>query len=277
MKNILTVLLLSASAALAAPPEFFVFDNGVGRGQWTPEQQAKTVKELGYDGISYNYTKPADLAAWQKACSAQGLKIHGLYVHTFPEKPEQPYDPAFKEAIKLLKGTDTVIWMTLREGKDKTRNFDAESVKIVQEICDLAAAQNVRVALYGHAGFYVQAGADSARIVKLANRPNLGATVNLCHEFMAKQGDKLDETLALAAPIATLASINGVDLANKKYVTRLDQGDFDVGAYVKKLLAAGYKGPIGLQCYSVTGDITENLKANIAAWRKISADLAKSP
>jgi len=45
------------SAALPAP-EFFVFDNGVGRGKWTPEEQAKTLKELGYDGISYNYTNP---------------------------------------------------------------------------------------------------------------------------------------------------------------------------------------------------------------------------
>ena len=70
--------LLLASAAVAAP-EFFVLDNGVGRGSWTPEQQAKTLKDLGYDGIGYNYTKPADLAAWQKAFKGQRLKIYSLY------------------------------------------------------------------------------------------------------------------------------------------------------------------------------------------------------
>src|ERR1019366_9437008 len=78
--------LLLSNAALAAP-EFFVLDNGVGRGAWTPEQQAKTLKELGYDGIGYNYTKPADLVAWQKAFKAQGLKIYSLYVYTFIDKP----------------------------------------------------------------------------------------------------------------------------------------------------------------------------------------------
>ena len=62
----------SSSPASAARPQFFVFDNGVGSGSWTPEQQAKTVKELGYDGISYNYTTPEDLVAWQKALGAQG-------------------------------------------------------------------------------------------------------------------------------------------------------------------------------------------------------------
>ena len=137
--------------APASRPSSSCFDNGVGRGTWTPEQQAKTLKELGFDGISYNYTKPADLAAWQKAFKAQGLKIYGLYVYTFIDKPEH-YDPAFKEAIKMLKGTDTMIWMTLRETKVKG-DHDAEAVKMVQEIADLAQASGVRVALYGHAGF----------------------------------------------------------------------------------------------------------------------------
>jgi sugar phosphate isomerase/epimerase len=265
--------LLLAGVAAAAVPEFFVFDNGVGRGSWTPEQQARTLKELGYDGISYNYTKPADLAAWQKAFKEQGLKIYGLYLHTYLDRPEH-FEPAFKDAIKLLKGTETVVWMTVMAPREKA-DHDAEAARNVQEMADLAAEQGVRVALYGHAGFYVETGADSARIVTMANRPNVGASINLCHEFMAKQGDRLDETLKLAAPLATRVSINGVDMANKQYVLRLDQGDFDVAAYLKKLFAAGYRGPIGLQCYNVKGDITENLKADIAAWRKIAAKLVK--
>jgi len=274
MKNLIAGIMLVAGVACGGTTEFFVFDNGVGRGTWTPEQQARTLKELGYDGISYNYMKPADLAAWQKACKEQGLKIYGLYVHSFPDKPEQPYDPAFKEAIKMLKGTGTVIWLTLREAKDKTRNYDAEGAKIVQEVAGLAAAEGVRVALYGHKGFYVETGADSARIVRLVNRPNVGASINLCHEFLSGKGDALDETIKTAAAISTLISVNGVDVANKKYILRLDQGDFDVAAYLKKLLAAGYKGPVGLQCYGVPGDITENLHADIAAWKKIAAKLA---
>ena len=274
MKEILFALLAFASCAHAQSSGLFAFDNAVGRGQWKPEKQAATLKELGYDGISYNYTKPADLAAWQKACKEQGLKIYGLYVHSFPDKPEQPYDPAFKEAIQMLKGTDTVIWLTLREAKDKTRNYDAEGAKIVQEIAGLAAAAGVRVALYGHKGFYVETGVDSARIVRLVNRPNVGASINLCHEFLSGKGDALDETIKTAAAISTLISVNGVDVANKKYILRLDQGDFDVVAYLNKLFAAGYKGPVGLQCYSVPGDITESLHADIAAWKRIAAKLA---
>ena len=262
--------LLLASAAVAAP-EFFVLDNGVGRGSWTPEQQAKTLKELGYDGIGYNYTKPADLAAWQKAFKGQGLKIYSLYVYTFIDKPVH-YDPAFKEAIKMLKGSDTVIWMTLRETAVKG-DHDAEAVKLVQEVADLAQQSGVRVALYGHAGFYVATANDAVRIVKKVERPNVGASINLCHEFITKNGDRLEETLKTAAPYLTLVTINGVDVKNKKYLLRLDEGDFDMAVWIKKLQAAGYKGPVGLQCFSVKGDVTENLKADIAAWRRISSQL----
>jgi len=268
---VLGASLCFASAAHATAPEFFVLDNGVGRGSWTPEQQAKTLKVLGFDGIGYNYTKPAALAAWQKAFKEQGLKIYSLYVYTFIDKP-QHYDPAFKEAIKLLKGTDTVIWMTLRQTEVKG-DYDEQAVKLVQEIADLAQENGLRVALYGHAGFYVATANDAVRIVKKVNRPNVGASINLCHEFITKNGDKLDETLKNAAPYLTLVTINGVDAANKKYILRLDEGDFDQAAWIKKLLAAGYKGPVGLQCYSVKGDTAENLKADIAAWHKITEQL----
>ena len=271
MKTLIAIILVAHLTVFAAVPEFFVFDNGVGRGKWTPEQQAKTLKELGYDGISYNYTKPAQFAAQQKAFKDKGLKIYGLYVYTYLDRPEH-FDPAFKDAIKLLKGTDTVIWMTLMKPKEKG-DHEAEAVRNVQEMADLAAAQGVRVAIYGHAGMYVETGADAARIMKLANRPNVGASINLCHEFTAKKGDVLDETIKDVAPMAIRISINGVDVVKKNYVERLDQGDFDVAAYLKKLFAAGYQGPVGLQCFNVPGDTLENLKANIAAWKKIAVKL----
>jgi len=47
----------------------------------------------------------------------------------------------------------------------------------------------------------------------------------------------------------------------------LDRGVFDVFGFLKKLTAAGYKGPIGLQCYQVPGDIEDSLRRSMAAWR----------
>ena len=275
---VLVTILLAVSRALAGTsvaPEFFVMDNGVGRGKWTPDQQARTLKELGYAGISYNYTRPEDLARWQEAFKREGLKIYGLYFLTSVGQP-QPYDPRLPEAIRMLRGTGTTLWMTI--GKPKTGgDHEGEAVELVRRIADLARESGVRVALYGHADFYMASATDAHRLATKARRPNVGTTINLCHEFMSKRADQLDETLQAVAPSAILASINGVDASTQQYILRLDQGSFDLALYLKRLLAAGYTGPVGLQCYNVPGDIRENLAANIAAWRKIADRLDERP
>jgi len=63
----------------AGGTKLFVFDNGVGRGKWTPQEQAAALKELGYDGISYNYTNNEDLQKRMEAFKAVNLPIFGLY------------------------------------------------------------------------------------------------------------------------------------------------------------------------------------------------------
>jgi sugar phosphate isomerase/epimerase len=266
----LALVLLAWTAVFAARPEFYVFDNGAGRGSWTPEQQARTLKELGYDGISYNYTTPEDLARWQRAFAAVGLKIYGLYVHTYIDA--EPFDARLPEAIAMLKGTDTVVWITVRESKVKG-DHDARAVQNVQRVADLARPLGVKVALYGHAGFYVEHALDSARVVGKAGRPNVGTTINLCHEFMSGVGDNLAAAVKTVAPTAMRVSINGVDAASRTWITRLDRGDFDMVAFLQQLQQAGYTGPIGLQAYNVPGDPRENLAANIATWRRLTSQL----
>jgi sugar phosphate isomerase/epimerase len=265
---LLTGLLLLHCVAGGAP-QFFVFDNGLGRGTWSAERQARTAKALGFDGVSYNYTNPDELGVWLTTLKAHGLKLYGLYLHTFIDKTEH-YDPTLKEAIRKLQGTDAILWITIRETAVKG-DYDAEAIKVVQDIADQAQASNLRVALYPHMGFYLATTADAVRLVRKAQRTNVGATLNLCHEFMTGQGNRLDQTILDSAPLLMLVSVNGVSVAEKQYILRLDEGDFDIAGFLTRLTAAGYKGPIGLQCYGIKGDTEANLKASVAAWGKIAA------
>ena len=89
----LVILSLAFASVAVAGKEapvnpFFAFDNGVGRGKWSPEQQAKTLKELGYAGIGY--TGVQDLSKRLDAFREQGLKVFSLYVHCQPGK-NPPY------------------------------------------------------------------------------------------------------------------------------------------------------------------------------------------
>jgi sugar phosphate isomerase/epimerase len=251
--------------SIAAPAHaFFAFDNGVGRGQWPPARQARVLKELGYDGISYNET--IDLTNRLVAFQAEKLRIFALYIHGFPDKPVR-YEPGLTNAIHLLKGSDTIIWLTIREMRGPR---DAETVRLVQEVADLAAASGLRVALYPHKGFYVATAEDALRILNQTGRTNVGLTLNLCHELMAGNADQFAAILKACAPHLHLVSINGADpgTTTDETIKVLGEGKYDVHGFVGMLDRAGYRGPIGLQCFNLKGDPRENLRRSMATWRQ---------
>lgn len=267
-----TALLCTASARAGDQADwpFFAFDNGVGRGVWTPEVQAGTLKELGYDGISYNYTNPADFRKKLSACTAAGISIHAVYVYSFVDQPDKPYDPGVKEVIRMLKGTDTLIWLTLRNGKPKT--MDAQAAAIVRDIASQANESGLKVSLYPHAGFYVATAEDAVRVAKATDMPNVGVTINLCHELFAGNANRLDEVVRTAGPHLNLVSINGASPIAGKGPKAWDTlpigaGSFDVDAFLKMVKATGYGGPIGHQFYNVPGEDREKLGRAIRAWR----------
>lgn len=254
---------------------FFAFDNGVGRGVWSPSVQAETVKSMGYDGIHYNYTNPKDFAAKVKACKAASVPIHAMYIYTFVGKPGAAYDPGIKEAIRMLKGSETIVWMTLREGKRGQQ--DTEAAEVVREIAGLAAESGLKVSLYPHAGFYVATAEDAVRVAKVVNLPNVGVTINLCHELFAGNGHRMDEVVKAAAPYLNLASINGASpipgKGSKAWDTLpLGEGSYDTGGFLHLLRDHGYRGPVGHQFFNVKGDDREKLQRAINAWKKLKAE-----
>jgi sugar phosphate isomerase/epimerase len=284
MKPLFSALaaVLFACTAAAAAPEFFAFDNGVGRGkpEWIPNRQAETLKALGYNGIGYNLTTPEALASWQKAMDARGMKIFSVYVYTYIGKAKG-YAGDLEKSLRLLQGRDTVLWMAILRSKETEEEKaarvnaprdarDEEAVKLIRDVCALAKKYGVKVAVYGHRGFYIETTEDAVRVVEKAGGDNLGASLNVAHEISHGNGNRMEEIIKKTASKLILVSINGADIA-KQSILRLDQGDLDVTAVVKALKDNGYKGPIGLQCFSVAGDIDVNLKANIETWKKIVA------
>lgn len=265
-------LLPGASRAQPRPAAtwpFFAFDNGVGRGDWPPERQAETLKELGYDGISYNYTHNRDLETWIRVYREAGLRIFGLYVHAFPEKTDEPWSPALREAVSMLKGSGTALWTTFREAKVQG-DYDAACVRIARELGDLAQGAGVQVVIYPHVNFYIETASDALRIARLANHPAVKPSYNLCHEFLAGKGAGAMDALRAVASEAALVSINGVDPADRqRFILRLGEGAFDMAAFLAELRRLGYIGPVGHQFYGIPGDAKENLKAAITAWRAL--------
>ena len=227
---------------------------------------------MGYQGVG---VRALDIGGLIQSYEQAGLKVFSTYVGCRLDQTP-PYDPSFKEQIAKLKGTDVILWLTVLGGKRGQE--DAKAAAVVREIADMAAAAQLRVALYPHTGFYVATTADALRVAKQVDRPNVGVSINLCHELMTDQGPQLDATIREALPQLMVVSINGADDKQPGYswdrlIQPLGRGDYDVCGFLKKLKTAGYKGPVGLQCYGVKGDPLENLKQWIKAWTEYQGQL----
>lgn len=267
----------SATPAAAEGFEFFPLDNGVGRGEWTPEKQAATVKELGFGGIGYNYTTPQALESWLKELRPRGLKLYSLYFGLILDKPD-PYPAGLAQAIAMLKGSETIVWVMVPKTSLKG-DVEGELVKRLRALADLSAASGLRVAIYPHFDCTVATAEQALGIAEKVDRKNVGVTVNLCHELAGGNGPRLAEIIKKAGPRLSLVSLCGAsDKPGKlwdNYIQTLDRGDYDVYGMLQALRAAGYSGPMGLQCYSIKGDPRENLVKSMNAWKKYMARMTQ--
>ncbi len=242
------------------------------------KEQAELLKELGFDGCAHLWL--GGVPERLKTLDEAGLKLVEIYVTVNVAQGKQPYDPKLKEVVKLLKGRDTILGLLLQGCPPSTEANDPHAVEVLREITDLAAENGLRVAIYHHLGDWTQRVEDAVRVVKKADRKNLGVHFNLCHWLKADGKWDLDATLKLAAPYLFVVTINGAENADPKLgwdklIQPLDSGAFDVYGLLKKLKAMGYNGPIGLMCYGIGGDAREHLARSMAAWRKLSGRLAE--
>lgn len=257
----------SAADAPKEPRPFVAMDNALGS-VTSFEEKAKLLKELGYAGIGW---RPGHTAEMLKALDAEGLKMFSLYVGIGSD-PASKLDAGLAAEFELLKGRDTIIWVFLK--KSKTSD-DENAVRLVRETADLAAAYNLRVAIYPHVGCYAETVEGALRLVNLAERKNVGLSFLLCHFLKLDSEENLQKVLQAAAPHLMLAQTNGADSGETKkmgwdrLIRPLGEGTFDNAKLLAALDAIGYAGPVALQCYQIKAPAREHLSKSMAAWRKL--------
>jgi len=280
MLPLVLAVTVDSIAELPPPPkqlsltnEFFAMDTGVhGAGLKTPEDKVKLLKELGYAGIGWT---PPGVAEMLTALDQQGLKMSSLYIGANIGENEQKYDPQLPKQIELLKGQGTIIWLHISSKSHQTSapEGDERAVAIIREVAALAEASGLQVALYPHAGAWLERVQDALRVVKKVDRANVGLTFNLCHCLKVGDEKKIPELLKECRPHLFVVTINGADHEGgwNRLIQPLDQGSFDVAEFLLQLQAVNFNAPIGLQHYGVKGDARENLRRSKNAWQKFSS------
>ncbi len=242
----------------------------------TLAQQAQLVKQLGFDGVGH--VGLDDLEQRLKTLDAVGLKLYLAGTHVNPMYPPTAYLPEIKEVLPLLKNRPTVLYLIL----DGLPPNDTAAVGTLRRIADEAAKWNVRVAIYPHTGNWVCRVDHAVRLAKLVDRPNFGVIFNLCHWLKNEDSGHLRETLKSALPYLFVVTLNGANPAGRndrgwqRLIQPLDCGTFDVKSLLQVLNDLGYKGPIGLMCWAITGDAKDHLQRSMSQWRRWhKADVVK--
>ena len=287
--RICTLILPFAAILSAAEPQprpfdsakttnpFFAMDT-IARGG--PEVVAPMLKDLGYDGLGGT----AGNEPMANAINAAGLRFFNGYLTMSFDSMQPALDDRHRGIIDRMAGHHGVLWLAIvkvQEGgravSKSSEDGDATAVAKLRELAEYAKPKGVRIALYPHTGFWLERVEDALRVADRLANEDLGVTFNLCH-WLKVEGSERDPlpVLQAAMPRLMFITINGADTGDTKamgwdrLIQPLGVGSYDTAAFLEKVRAVGYKGPVGFQGFGIRGEPREVLARTIEFWRKMN-------
>ena len=272
---LLTFIVGSAWVGAAPRNEFFAMDT-IARGE--PADVAAMLKELGYDGLGGRAYDETMLPA----LTARGLKFFNGYFVLNLKPADQVPDEKLERWFAAMANRNVFLWLAIRsvqrvDGTAYPISDDTADAFVVERLRGLAksaARQGVKISLYPHTGSWLARVEDALRLAGKIDRADVSVTFNLCH-WLKVEGAERDPfpVLKMALPRLTFVTINGADegdtrtLPWPRVIQPMDSGTYDLRAFVGRLQALGYTGPIGFQGYGIKGDSREILARSLKAWK----------
>jgi sugar phosphate isomerase/epimerase len=256
--------------------------NTIARGG--PEVAVPMLKELGFDGLGGH----AGDDTMAKALESAGLRFYNGYLTIDFDTSRPVLDERLRGNIDRMAGHRAALWLAIANVRHNGAPFpkasmegDATAIAKLREIANYAQSRDVRLALYPHAGHWLERVEDGIRIADQLGDRNVGVTFNLCH-WLKVEGSERDPlpVLRAALPKLMFITINGADTGDTRtmgwdrLIQPLGSGSYDVAAFFGKVRSVGYTGPIGFQGFGIRTEPREVLSQTIAAWRTMNVCLS---
>jgi sugar phosphate isomerase/epimerase len=241
-------------------------------------EQAKLYRELGYDGAGelaqelgfpdFGHPKGVTVPERVASLEEEGLRLN-LVTGQIRLEQKQAIDLAkVKEIMPALARHKTILGVVL--SGNRKADLDAKAVAVLNQLADLAEPHGVEIAIYPHAGDYLQTVEEAVRVAAKVKRPKqVGVIFNLYHWMLVDRDRTLKAALTQARPWLKIINIHGSS-KDKAQILPLDQGDFDQSQIISILDEIDYCGPVGLFCYSIGGDARKHLTASMNKWKSLS-------
>ena len=278
MRTLLVFGLMTIATLAAETPPFFAMDTAA---KLPPADCAEVLADLGYAGLGGT---PSTAKAYAAALGARKLVLFNGYHVTNFSHAQTAMSADLKKAVDDLSSAGgSVLWLGINKiafpagVKAGPEYGDTIVVPQLKQLLAYAKPKGVKVSLYPHAGFWAAQFEVCLRVATKVDDPALGVTFNLCH-WLKVEGSERDPSPLLkeALPRLDFITINGADTGDTqklgwdKLIQPLGRGSYDVGAFVAKARASGYRGPFGFQGYGIKMDSKELLKETMAGWQKIA-------
>jgi sugar phosphate isomerase/epimerase len=275
MRSLLVYLYALAALSAADQPVFFAMDTAA---RLQPAECAAVLAELGYAGLG---GRPSTAKAHATALQAKGLVFfNGYHVADFASG-QNNLPAGLTKVVDDLAGTGGTLWLAMNKvelplGLRMPPEYgDTVVVPQLRQLVAYAKPKGVKISLYPHAGFWGARFETCVRVATKVDDPALGVTFNLCH-WLKVEGSERDPLPLIkdALPRLSFITINGADTGDTqnlgwdKLIQPLGRGTYDVGAFVAKARAAGYRGPFGFQGYGIKMEPKELLKETMEGWKK---------
>lgn len=211
-----------------------------------PEERAAMLARLGFKHFAYDYraehvpTFEAEIAA----CKRHGVALDAWWFPgTLNDEARHILD------VCQRTGIHPQLWISgggepTRTPEEQSRRVDQEAARI-RPIAEAAAAQQMKVGLYNHGGWFGEPENQLAVIERL-KLPNVGIVYNLHHGH--DHVDRLPEILKKTLPHLLAINLNGMNRGgdrNGQKILQLGQGELDL-SLLRTIRDSGYRGPIGI-------------------------------
>jgi sugar phosphate isomerase/epimerase len=145
---------------------------------------------------------------------------------------------------------------------------------------EAASARQIRLALYPHAGAWLERTADAVRLCQKMDAPLVRAMFTAYHWY-AVAGQDLRESIDSVAPYLTSVNVCGSRRVKgwvmPATIEPLDDGELDTFVVLSELKRIGYQGYVGLQGYSAGGDAYAKFRRSLTGLRDIERRIEAHP
>lgn len=235
--------------------------------------QVELLRKIGYSGMALTWGRKH--VERMGALRERKMEMPGIFVSADIDGDAAA---SLKGVVDFLKGSGGRLWLALTSRKHPKSDADGDETAAgglvkVADFCKAAGLPGI--ALYPHAGLWMERVADAVRLASMLKRPDVGVVFNQFHWMATEPGQSPRKRLESAAPYLQAVTINGS--GKTASILPLGEGEVDVSGILRVLIDLKYAGPISHQGFGIQGGLEGKLKSAWAAWEELKKKAREVP